>query len=710
MTSSTSSRPSAQDIWKWTLTKDSIAPCFVRDVLAMRESDSKDADFFWLGYTPCRTVLVVGMVVAVQVYDKRTLYTIDDGTAVIDCILRHPTPPKHIPITAPKRPSPKKPRIERGTKPSALDPPELPPPVTEPGYPVRVVGKVIKHYDSRQVFAESIDPCPSSLDEMIHWRRVIDLHKTKYSLAIPFVIPPPQPTSVSAHETSTTVNGDRSAFTSTAPIAGPGASNGTYTLPAPRLPPQNQSTSTSKVPPMRTTASSSAYGQGNAHAPSSPTAASIASSTPSSPCKTSSPVKGEFGEPPPKPKLRHPSRLHTRDLTANTFRMYVKHYMDNVPPEPPHGGLESESCRAESDGEEEAVVRTPTKRRMWGEDAEDGHGGRTPRASSSSRPRPHGAPPQTQTRAQAQTPTTPPTLGFTLSHLRRVPELALLAERVVRAETRRREKAEREKEKEKQRSQTRPASSSSKPSTTTPKPSSAAPKPEPKPKPPPPDPPHKKMKRLFAWAVVKLYEEGSIVLWDGAVRALPRVDPPSSSSLSFAAGGHESGLWKTGDGSILSTLSTSTFDPTLTSSSTFLFSSSSASASACLFSSSALPATHERKGEKDGAGREDPDPDPVYLSDPAPDEESYVPLTPCFLAGYVRGAVEALSRARGRGTASVRGGGTAGVQGGTASARGVGTPTPEDITAYLRRVDARWARVGVWAVEEALEVLNGGGV
>lgn len=77
------------DIWQWTLTKEAIAPCFVRDVLDMRQSNSGsysicrqlhltrslDADFFWLGYTPCRTVLLVGMVVAVQTYDKRAIYT-----------------------------------------------------------------------------------------------------------------------------------------------------------------------------------------------------------------------------------------------------------------------------------------------------------------------------------------------------------------------------------------------------------------------------------------------------------------------------------------------------------------------------------------------------------------------------------------------------------------------------------------------------------
>ena len=84
----TGSSPSAQEIWKWTLTKDAIAPCFVRDVLSMREAGGRglsvcsitypqpclfyiaDVDFFWLGCTPCRSVLVIAMVVVVQIYKK----------------------------------------------------------------------------------------------------------------------------------------------------------------------------------------------------------------------------------------------------------------------------------------------------------------------------------------------------------------------------------------------------------------------------------------------------------------------------------------------------------------------------------------------------------------------------------------------------------------------------------------------------------------
>jgi hypothetical protein len=139
------------------------------------------ADFFWLGHTPCRTVLLVGMVVGIQVYDKRAIYTsqshprspslmltispVDDGTAVIDCVLRHPHPtlpapaPRSPPRSTggpgkpvPKRPSPKKPRLDK----AQLESTEPPPPITEPGYPVRVVGRVARHYQSKQIHADTI--------------------------------------------------------------------------------------------------------------------------------------------------------------------------------------------------------------------------------------------------------------------------------------------------------------------------------------------------------------------------------------------------------------------------------------------------------------------------------------------------------------------------------------------------------------------------
>jgi len=75
--------------------------------------------------------------------------TVDDGTEVIDCVLRHPAPARQESSnTGPT--SPKKPKFPV----DSVDPP--PTPVTTPGYPVRVVGKVARHYESRQIIAETI--------------------------------------------------------------------------------------------------------------------------------------------------------------------------------------------------------------------------------------------------------------------------------------------------------------------------------------------------------------------------------------------------------------------------------------------------------------------------------------------------------------------------------------------------------------------------
>ncbi|KAG9313597.1 hypothetical protein JVU11DRAFT_5927 [Chiua virens] len=426
-----------QQIWQWTLTKDAIAPCFVRDVLDMRQLANSYHDFFWLGYTPCRTVLLVGMVVAVQNYDKRAIYTIDDGTAVIDCVLRHPQPTLH-PHPPPRsagnrttnsnaqRPSPKKQRVDKA---KALESMEPPPPITEPGYPVRVVGKIVRHYKSKQIHADSIDLCPSSLDEITHLERVINLHKTKYSLAVPFVLPPKHSLSTPSDTPAPQVgaDADASVFSNTSLPSRPGSDTIQYTLPAPRMPMPLQDRN--RPPPLPAYAHFSYHG--HTHVPSSPTASSIVSSTPSSPCKPSSPVKAHVSVPPRKPKLRHPSRLHTRDLTSNTFRLYLKHYMDNGPPL--FSAISRSSpCRNTCTG-----VTTPTKRTRRSDDEDNEP---TPRPSRGVRMNDTGANDDV-----IQNSADEPTLGFTLSHLRRVPELALLASRVVRAEQRKREKAERDK-------------------------------------------------------------------------------------------------------------------------------------------------------------------------------------------------------------------------------------------------------------------------
>src|ERR1700722_2709197 len=83
---------SSQELWKWTLTPAALAPCFISDVLAMTQNTDKGSliirasfiphlpyydleDFYWLGSIPCRSVLLVAMVVGVQVYERRIVYT-----------------------------------------------------------------------------------------------------------------------------------------------------------------------------------------------------------------------------------------------------------------------------------------------------------------------------------------------------------------------------------------------------------------------------------------------------------------------------------------------------------------------------------------------------------------------------------------------------------------------------------------------------------
>src|SRR6266550_4698809 len=92
--------------------------------------------------------------------------------------------------------------------------------------------------------------------------------------------------------------------------------------------------------------------------------------------------------------------------------------------------------------------------------------------------------------------------GFTLSYLRRVPELAEMARRVVVAEAKRRAKEHRKKGAERRSQESTPLASSSAGLHDLPR-----------------DKVGPKVKRLFKWVVVQLLHEGSIVLWDGPMHA-----------------------------------------------------------------------------------------------------------------------------------------------------------------------------------------------
>ncbi|KAJ3863878.1 hypothetical protein EV359DRAFT_42209 [Lentinula novae-zelandiae] len=384
--------------------------------------------------------------------------------------------------------------------PKSVNDPALPKPVAWIGHTVEIVGRIYE-FEAKESTEEL--QSQSVNDKFRHWQTVLDLHKNNYSLPEPFTIPEPTPSQRSEISTPSTTTSSRTS-----------------------------------------TSSSSAS-----------TSASISSAS-------SSPVKSEISYQSPR-KLRHPSRLHTADLTGNTFRIYIKHYMDN-PPTSEESDLETDF----SDGDDADVSgpSTPTKRPL--------HHDQTPRC------------PRRSLHAADETPRpTRPLIysisasrkGFTLSYLRRVPELSQLARRVVKAEAKRRDREVKKKAKDAVTSQSRSQISEATISSTNSLGDSIS----------------SRIKRLWKWAIVQLIQEGSIVLWDG-----PRF--PTASKLFDHSMNNR--IWK---------LSSSTGNTTVTS-------------DASVFSSSLGQEPEEY----------------VDLSDPDADEEAYVALTAELLAGEVQRVVE----------------------------------------------------------------------
>ncbi|KAH9941773.1 uncharacterized protein BXZ73DRAFT_41804 [Epithele typhae] len=613
--------PTPAEILKWTFNRASTASCFVSDVLNMKDSGSRDMEFFWLGRIPCRTVRIVGLVVGIQVQEKRTMYIIDDGTAVIECGLAHPqpaprSPGKHKSVktagASAKRPAPSSAKASFSDYVRAPDPPKpvlpLPPPVPviHVGLSVRVEGRVIKWRDTRIVLVNEIHECPSSNGESEHWMAVSRLHRDAYyptKPMPPFVPPPP-------------------------------------TLPELPCSPSKQVVPSGPHTPSHYSVAS----------PTNTTPTTIAASSPASNVSDEHQV----------PRLRHPSRLHTRDLTTNTFRIYVKHYMDHAPPPPRR--------RRFSGSRSESPTPTPrsSKRPRYESDVDA-----TPRPSrrlkahkeNTATPARSLLPdPDTDAESEAESESDDDEVyGFTLSHLRRVPELALLSRRVVKAEARRRAKENHHKEKEKsQRSQAKPVPPISGSSRSA----------------PPSDPPiAAAVKRLFKQAIRTLFTDGDIVLWEGPVRPLPlQLSLVPSASLPLS-----SGLWKT-HSSTLSSISAA--------------------------SSRSRPVYDEWDEDEP-------------LSDPPPHEEAYIPLTSMYFARVLESAIRTIMDAA-----------TAPALGCYADERtptkkcarrqpislieklraeertGTGVlagPTKGELLVWLRNSDERWARVGEWAVEEALK-------
>ncbi|KAI0053763.1 hypothetical protein FA95DRAFT_1530745 [Auriscalpium vulgare] len=589
-TSKATALPTPAQIFAWTLTKDAIAPCFVRDVNHMEEPPHSGSPYYLIGRTPCRTVELVGTLVGLSAYDRRTVYLLDDGTGVIECALRHQS---------------REPSGEHNAKPSSsrlqsnvnsstgMQPP--PAPFFPVGSTIRVVGRVNSKSYAKDIQCESIERCPSNNDELDHWRKVIKLHRDSYRLSKPFIVPAVKPTT-ELPTVPSTPRKDRSKNDATPSKPG-------HVLLSAMTTPSHSTPSTSA---------------------------------------TTSPAKSVSESTSSPPRLKHPSRLHSRALTANTFRIYVKHYMDNYsqlsPSCPSHDALDSES---ETDSISYALARapsTPTKR------PRKGPGDKTPRQfkmgraldSPDATPRSKHPPPSLPRDSEDLTNRQ---VGFTISYLRRVPELSTLARRVVDAEVRRRAKEEQGKTSKSSQSSSMKGKENARPPSR-----------------------HKeaagpKMKRLFEWAIRELFKEGSVIIWDGPVISLPA----SLSGLVEA-----SRMWRTND---------TTADVT-----------SSSIASTRCFS----------QDDNDDGG---------VLSDPDASEDSYIPLSSAYLARQVQAAIKALMlRKHSEAPTGTTNPLAPAVS--RARKFAPPGPTKEEITTYIRRSDGRWDRVGVWAVSEAIDWLH----
>ena len=212
--------------------------------------------------------------------------------------------------------------------------------------------------------------------------------------------------------------------------------------------------------------------------------------------------------------------------------------------------------------------------------------------------------------------------GLTMGYLRRVPELRLLAERIVAAEDKRkRQEARRAREEAKSRGAPIPAKTEEKKSRTI---------------------GQERTKRLFRQAIVKLCDEGSIVLWDGPSRVWGTEQDSGSR------------LWHT---------------------------------------NATLEVTDSSIGVSSTVGNsnmEDVEED-HEISEPDPKEESYVSLTPALLGKYVEKAIEEIWTRKEK----VRECGHRGPKG----------PTLGEILTRLK-ADGRWRRIGECAVVEGLQWLK----
>ncbi|KAH9486978.1 CST complex subunit STN1 [Psilocybe cubensis] len=483
---------SIQDIYNWTFHSDAVAKCFVGDILELRPSMDRKYDFYWLKSVPCRSVKIVGMLVGIQVYEKRILYSVDDGTGVIDCY--HALPRQYTALKADKLLN------------SEIVPPAPPPkPIATIGYCLEVSGTVREFHETRQLHVTDIKVCSSPNEELLHSKAVQALHTSIYRNSEPFIIPI-SPQKAKAQVTPSILSEITPSSVSSSPIKSLQVNS-----------------------------------------------------------KNKSPIK-----------LRHPSRLHSHDLTENTFRIYVKHFMDNAPITKGYSSTDDDF-----DSHAAHIPSTPTKSYRDDDTPRQFHSGTNVTITPKPRIEPlnYGVNTPLQSTC-SRAPQEKLRQGVTLSFLRRVPELSLLAGRVVQAVGRRRLREEKQKLKDSGIIPSRAEKARILALTSIPSNKFAG-----------------KKKRLFQWAIIQLLKEGCLVHWDGLVCPLPETPYLETSRL-----------WKTNITSFLNDDSN-------------VFSTTAGSIAS---------ASTENSGD-DGT-----------LSDPDPDEEAYISLTADLLAEHVEAAIKTL--------------------------------------------------------------------
>ncbi|EUC66858.1 carbohydrate-binding domain protein, putative [Rhizoctonia solani AG-3 Rhs1AP] len=308
---------------------------------------------------------------------------------------------------------------------------------------------------------------------------------------------------------------------------------------------------------------------------------SYASSMASSPITVtcSSPVVSPKKD---KHRLRHPSRLRSKDLNENVFRMYLSHIIISTLPIPEYTSQDTSSLEPMLENVGSSTPRYSQTIAVTGSPTQtptrpsrppmDSIGSPTPRKPAGS--------------LSTETSTTP-TLGVTLSYLRRVQVLSDLARRVVDHVAHERDKAMRHAERSArakyEASQLKTSErvvASSINASSEPRASKTA-----------------RTKRLFEAALRTLVSEGELTLFDG-----PRRQVPSFSGLSERAALTPSGIWHD--------MTNTTTSSTMSTASTAL------NAPSCF--------DLETISEDDGHSTE-------ILSDPSDSEDAYVPLTPQVL-------------------------------------------------------------------------------